>query len=132
MVTKDSEDTLWRDYIVELLQEMGEVKFCKEQEIMHFLQAPCSKLIVIDENAVRDVNALIVHIRDRCADSLILVATASPTWRRAREAFHAGATDYVHKSVDRVEIQALLEALLMKKHKPGRDRKDHQNNQASH
>jgi DNA-binding NarL/FixJ family response regulator len=44
----------------------------------------------------------------------IVVATMSPTWKRAREAFRVGASDYVRKSMNEAENRSLLEASLGK------------------
>ena len=71
-------------------------------------------LIIIDAAAVADVPLLIAHIRDQKPSTRVIVATASPTWTRAREAFQAGAIDYISKTLDKKEILLKLQESLVK------------------
>lgn len=63
--------------------------------------------IILDAALLQDVGNLLQKIRLKNPDTRILVTTNSPTWRRARESFWYGATDYIQTS-NREEIVARL------------------------
>lgn len=60
-------------------------------------------IVIIDAGGTADWQKMVEQLRESNSGLRILVATASPTWRRAVEAFHSGADDYQafkHMSVD--------------------------------
>ena len=57
-------------------------------------------LIVVDAAELDDLPAMIKALHWQKLAVPVVVATASPTWQNAREAFLAGATDYLRKSLD--------------------------------
>ena len=73
-------------------------------------------VIIIDAGTVSNAVTLVASLQSQQPEARIVVATASPTWQRAREVLQAGAADYIRKSLDkdqlRVKIQALLDGAL--------------------
>ncbi len=69
-------------------------------------------VIIIDAGEVRDAALLASRLRARWPEARVVIATASPTWRRAREALRAGATDYIRKSLDEEELRSKIQAVL--------------------
>jgi DNA-binding NtrC family response regulator len=66
------------------------------------------KLIVMDVWATPDIARSISAIRRLQPDARIVVASAAPAWRQAREAFDAGAVAFTVKSLDVGELQTTL------------------------
>jgi len=65
-------------------------------------------LIIVDAAATDDAAHLIRSLRSHQPEAPIIVFSASPTWERAREAFRAGAMDYVRKPIGREEMRMLF------------------------
>ena len=62
------------------------------------------EVILIDGLVDEEVPELIGHIHRQQPAARLIVASSSPTWRRARDAFDAGAYDYVRKPHNVQEI----------------------------
>jgi DNA-binding NarL/FixJ family response regulator len=56
----------------------------------------------------------VARIRTQRRDARIVVVTDSPTWSRSREAFEAGATDYIRKLLDKEDILSQIKIALAK------------------
>ena len=69
-------------------------------------------LVVIDAGTTEDAAALTSWLRALQPELPIVVATASPTWQRARQALKAGATDYIRKTLDEEETRLEIGAVL--------------------
>lgn len=69
-------------------------------------------LIIVDARYVEDVPRLLSRIRAERADARIVVATASPSWRRARAALLAGATDYISRTINAEDLRSRVESIL--------------------
>ncbi len=107
------EDTTWPQFLSQALAPLGSVETASEKDAAERIaQYKCNTIVIIDAAAVEEVPALVACLRRRCPESRIVVATASPTWQRARDAFQAGAVDYIRKSWDSKELlTAISEAL---------------------
>ena len=111
LVVTNAPASAWTVGTAAILQELGTVSIATAQEITgRSLEAPYSLILVdmaeiLDEAAVRLVSTL------RTADDAvpILVATASPTWNRARGLLLAGAGDYIRKTTDRATLLAMVD-----------------------
>ena len=106
-------DHYWKEVLEEALASLGTLQVVEEDAIK-LVPLGAYDLIIIDATAVAHVPLLVARIRAQQPDVRVIVATASPTWTRAREAFQAGATDYVRKSFDREEILFVVQAALVK------------------
>ena len=107
------EDMGWPRILEQALSPLGKVEAVSEQDAAERLaQYECGAIVIIDAAAVEEVPALVSRLRDRCPESRIVVATASPTWQRARDVFQAGAVDYIRKPWDSQELLAAIKGVL--------------------
>jgi DNA-binding NtrC family response regulator len=107
-------DHYWRKILEEALAPLGTLEVGKEEDAVKLVRLGSYDLVIVDATAVEDVPLLVARIRAQQSDARIVVATASPTWTRARKAFQSGATDYIRKSLDREDILSAVEAALVK------------------
>jgi DNA-binding NtrC family response regulator len=104
----------WRKVLEEALAPLGTLQVGEEKDAVEVVLQQSYDVVVVDATVVKDVPLLVSRIRAQQPDARIVVATASPTWRRAREAFYAGATDYIRKSLNKEEILSAFQAALAK------------------
>ncbi len=71
-------------------------------------------IIIIDAANIENVPRQISTIKRYNPEAKILVATASPTWKRAREAYRAGAVSYFRKSINQAETRSELLSVIAK------------------
>jgi DNA-binding response OmpR family regulator len=107
-------DDPWRQVIEGAVASLGTLQIAREVDALSLTRQQDYDLIVIDAATVADVFLLIPCIRAQKPDARIVVATASPTWMRARKAFRAGATDYIRKSLNKEEVLSALRATVNK------------------
>jgi DNA-binding response OmpR family regulator len=69
-------------------------------------------VIIVDAGAVCDANELTAQLLAQRPGVCVVIATASPTWQRARQALRAGAADYIRKTLDERELRTKIEAVL--------------------
>lgn len=105
-------DTLWPLVLQWALSSLGKLRTVLEEEALRVASEGSYDVIVVDSLAVRNVVLLVSRLHAQCPRSRIIVATASPTWQRAREALKAGAADYIRKSLDKEELRSKIEAVL--------------------
>jgi PAS domain S-box-containing protein len=110
----DSLDRHWRDILEEILSPLGHLEIVGEQMAVESLSERSRRAVIIDAGAVDNFALLTSRLRTHYPDARIIVVTASPSWKFAREAFRAGATDYLRKSVNRQELSLTLEQALAK------------------
>ena len=112
----ENDETQWPLVLQEALSSLGELHSVSEEEAVQATIQSHYDVIVIDGGVVRDAAFLVSRLRVQQPQARIIVATASPTWKRAREVLQAGAADYIRKSLDekglRSGIQAVLETPL--------------------
>ena len=96
--------THWYNVVSEALSGTCEVQGIDEELIVQAMRQTHYDLIIIDELNVTDVVKL-THLAIKITpDVKVIVATDSTTWRRARQAFLAGASDYIYKTLDERKI----------------------------
>jgi DNA-binding NtrC family response regulator len=110
----DSCNDPWRQVIEGSVASLGTLQIAVEFDALSLTRQQDYDVIVIDAARVTDVPLLVSCIRTQKPGARIVVATASPTWRRAREAFRAGATDYIRKSLNKEEVLSALRATVNK------------------
>lgn len=71
-------------------------------------------LVVLEVGFIRDLRATIAVIRRENPDARIIVFSASPDWKEAREAMLAGAVEYARKSLDYETVLTTLKKRLDK------------------
>lgn len=107
------EDTTWPQVLSQALAPLGSVETVSEKNAAERIaQYRCDALVIIDAAVVENVPALISRLRCQCPECRIVVATASPTWQRARDAFKTGAVDYIRKSWDSEELLTAIRDAL--------------------
>jgi len=107
------EETGWSRILSQALAPWGALETVSEADATERIaQYRCHAIVIIDATAIENVPALVSRLRRQCPESRIVVATASPTWQRARDAFQAGAVDYIRKSWDSKELLAAIKDVL--------------------
>jgi DNA-binding NtrC family response regulator len=91
-------DNLWK-----ALTSLGKVEVYLPKEALQQIANSQYEIVLVDAGVLDNHLLLISEIRAVQPNTRILVLTASPTWRRAREALKAGAIDYLSKSLDAQE-----------------------------
>lgn len=103
----------WHKMLREVMTSLGTLEVVEEDEAVQLVMSRRFDLIVVDA-AVRNVPLLVARIRAQNPGGSVVVASADPSWLKAREAFHAGASDYIGKTLDRTETLISIRAALKK------------------
>jgi len=111
LVSQDTE-TPWVQAIQRALSTLGEWQIVPEKEAVDAICKHCYDVVIVDAGAVRNATSLVSRLLAKQTNFRIVVFTSSPTWQRAREVLQAGAANYVRKSLDEKEIQAVIESTL--------------------
>jgi DNA-binding response OmpR family regulator len=102
----------WPLVLQQALSSLGELRDVSEEEAVQTVVQNHYDVVIIDAGAVRDVALLVSRLQAQRRQVRIIVATASPTWQRAREILRAGAADYIRKSLDKKELRSKIQAVL--------------------
>jgi DNA-binding NarL/FixJ family response regulator len=105
-------ETRWPLVLERALSTLGKLTVVSEERTHQELSQQRYDVIIIDAGAVQDAASLVSRLRDVQPASRVIVATASPTWQRAREMLKAGASDYIRKSQSEQKIRADIQAVL--------------------
>lgn len=101
----------WCTLLRDVLAPLGSLEVIQEESALGCPQG-CYDIIIIDAAGVREVPSMIACLRVEHPQAYVVVVTASPTWEQAREAFQAGAADYIRKSLHRGELLAVVREIL--------------------
>lgn len=112
VLVSEEEETLWPQVLRRALSPLGELRILSEDKAVQVVTTSPTPLVILDAAVVRDVAGLTSRLKRERPDLHVVIATASPTWRRARQALQAGASDYIRKSLDEEELRAQIEAVL--------------------
>jgi DNA-binding NtrC family response regulator len=113
IIITNQTDSAWINAVIEALALLGQVTVSLEYEAQAIVQRQSFDLILIDASTIEtDDVALIQLLHDLRPTTPIVVNTLSPTWRRAREAFMAGAVDYMRRSLDPEKIRLSYQPFL--------------------
>jgi DNA-binding NtrC family response regulator len=104
----------WLQVFKEALSPFGTLQFGREENAVALVMQQSYDLIIMDVTAVKDAPLLISCMRTQRPDARVIVIAGSPTWKQAREVFHAGATDYIRKSLNKGELVGILQVALAK------------------
>jgi CheY-like chemotaxis protein len=105
-------ESQWPLVLERALSSLGKLQILSEQEVLQTVVQSYYDILIIDAGAVNDAVRLVSLLRAQQPEARIVVATASPTWQRAREILQAGAADYIHKSLDEKQLQSEIRAVL--------------------
>ena len=113
IVVSNKPQSEWLSNVSEALSPLGGVHIKSEYEIDTQILQMDPSLFIVDAGAISsDVSVYVSNLRKVYPDLPVVVATTSPTWRRARSMFLAGAADYVRKSFDAKHIVSVCKELL--------------------
>ncbi|MGQ9598886.1 MAG: response regulator [Anaerolineae bacterium] len=112
LLVSEEEESLWPSVLRRALAPLGELQVLSEEKALQAVSARPVPMVILDAAGVRDVASLTSRLKKQRPDLHVVVATASPTWRRARNALQAGASDYIGKSLEEEKLRAQIEAVL--------------------
>lgn len=107
-----SPENNWYQTIEEVFKYFGKVDYQICKDFKTTIPIANYDLVIVDSQEVNDVNSLVSRLCYEFNESKVIVVTSSPTWRRAREVFKAGASDYIHKSYNKGALRKLFSKLL--------------------
>lgn len=112
-------DIPWYRVLREALKPHGDVTQTTLEEAEKELRRRKYTLIVVDTLGLfeEDIRSTVNRLHKLQPQSHIVFASASPTWRPAREALRAGASDYIVKSYDPRRTIKALELYLQPRRK---------------
>lgn len=120
LIVSNTPDSTWVRMVTGAAALLGNSELAFGREARARAEAKVYDLIVIDATSTGcDAVVLVADLHQRQPGTPIVVATASPTWQRAKQAFLAGAADYVRRSSDQeTELEKLRD--ILEKHLPAR------------
>ena len=108
LISNYEKNDRWCQSLREALAPLGSLEIQREEAALGCVAQNRYALIIVDASATHDVVHLIRSLRSHQPGAHIVVFSASPTWQQAREAFRAGAMDYVRKSLSKGELRTLF------------------------
>lgn len=105
-------ESSWREVLERAVAPWGDLDMVCEADAGKAISDRDYDLVVIDAGSTRDPATLTAVLRAGQPGVSIMVATASPTWQRARQAFRAGAVEYVRKTPNEKELRSEIQAVL--------------------
>ena len=113
IVVSNKSQSEWLSNISAALSPLGDVQIMSEYDVDDQIGQMTPSLIIIDAGAIEsDVSVDVSNVRALRPELPVVVVTTSPTWRRARSMFMAGAADYMRKSFDVKHIVSVCRELL--------------------
>jgi DNA-binding NtrC family response regulator len=104
----------WAEKIVNSLTDLGKVEILPPPKAMQSLSRSKFSVIIIDAGAIENERLFISQLHNKQPQVCIVVITASPTWRHAREALQSGAMDYISKTMSERELRSAFKDILAK------------------
>jgi DNA-binding NtrC family response regulator len=112
-VVSNKPESPWAKTVQDALAPLGQVHFTTEEEaITQIGQYSCDLIIIASGDIEGEIGSLVQKIHEVKPDVPLVVTTNSPTWRRAREVFLAGATDYIRRTLDKEKILSFYQNVL--------------------
>lgn len=112
LLVGEKAESQWPLVLEQALSPLGKLYIVSEQTMAKRGIHPDCDVIIIDAGVVEDAVTLVASLHQQQPQARIIVATASPTWQRAREILKAGAVDYIYKSLDEKQLQSEIRAVL--------------------
>ena len=106
------EESLWFRNLESVLSALGKFEVMSEEEAMRHIFQEKYELVIVDAAAVSNERFVVSRVYALQHQARIIVITASPTWKRAREVLQAGAMDYISKFLSEEEFLAILKKTL--------------------
>ena len=99
LITSD-ESGVWPRVLRDALRPLGNLEILSRSAASDPLASDSEAVVIVDALDTDDLPGLLAHLKRRCPRAIVIVATASPTFSRARDAFKHGAADYIRKTLD--------------------------------
>ena len=112
LLVTDTHEHSWIQTVREAIEPLGDLVIENADHALERMLQLRHDLIIVDARYVEDAPQLISRIRAQRMDTRIVVATASPTWRRARAALLAGAADYISRTTNAADLRSRFESIL--------------------
>lgn len=112
LLISGTESIHWERTLRAALTSLGALEISSRSEASELIGRNDYALVFIDATAIVEVAETIRDIRGQRRALPIIVAAASTDWAQAREVFRAGATDYVRKSHDHLELLSVTRAVM--------------------
>lgn len=107
-------DIYWQEVLTEALSTLGTLQVATEREAVEAIIAHNYRAIILDAGMVENFALLTSRICAQWPEARVIVITTSLTWKRARDAFQAGAVDYLYKSPNKGELFRTIKQTLDK------------------
>jgi DNA-binding NtrC family response regulator len=112
-VVSNKPESPWAKTVQDALAPLGQAHFATEAEaVTQIGQYSCDLIIIASGDIEGEIGSLVQKIHEVKPDVPLVVTTNSPTWRRAREVFLAGATDYIRRTLDKEKILSFYQNVL--------------------
>lgn len=108
LLISNSQQDPWSVLVRDTIREEATVAIVDPNDATGQLATGTFTAVILDETAVSDAPRLVRSLRSQDSGTPILVATSSPTWKRAKESFRAGANNYIYATFDRNELLLTL------------------------
>lgn len=112
LLIEDGNDNQWPAILEQALATLGKLSVVSPLEALITVSQNQYDLVIIDSGTDLDVLALLADLRQQQPTAKVVIATASPTWQKAREAIQAGAIDYMTKSLDTKGLQTFVQKII--------------------
>ena len=113
LLVGDNPGSPWATIVRSELSLLGDLEVVTAAEALERISKETTyRMVLVDAGTIEDMHSFI-HVLRKVAPSVpIVVATASPTWQSAKEAFLNGADDYIRKYLDADALGAVLRDVL--------------------
>ncbi|MCI0395744.1 MAG: hypothetical protein L0332_10800 [Chloroflexi bacterium] len=109
----DEPASSWFHTASEALLSLGKLRFLPAIEAPRKIFGQKCDLFIIDASTTKeDIAMLVGQLHCAQQETPIIVVTTSPTWRRARAVFLAGAADYIPRTFDKDKILSSCQEAL--------------------
>lgn len=102
----------WSAMVSETLTPLGSLRIISEEKACTDVLRTRYDLIIIDAAAVKEPAELVSRLCRQRKNVRIVVVTASPTWREARDVLCAGAFDYFRRPPSKEELLSTIKDAL--------------------
>lgn len=114
LLIRGEKDNHWKGILEEALLPLGTLEVVQAEDAITYVDNANFTVVILDATVIEEVESLVSNLRAKHPEFRIVVATASPTWQRARAAFEAGAMDYIPRSFSKLELHNTFIKILQK------------------
>ena len=107
-----SSSAQWGSILQRAIGNAGCVRLATTHNFSFLIMNDVFDLVFIDPGEIGSFSQLITEVLQLQPETKIIVATASPTWQRAREAMRAGAFDYIRKNQNITQLANYIRGIL--------------------